>query len=529
LDVERGNGSRAVVTVAPAADDVPTQPILTIRNLSKTFPGTRALDGVDFDVRPGEVHALVGQNGSGKSTLIKVLAGFHRPDPGAEAQVNGERYQLGDSDAAHDAGLRFVHQDLGLVSTLDAVDNLALGVGYLTGRGNRIRWRQQADLARRAIGSLGYDVDVETPVGRLEPLERTAVAIARALRGIDGVSLLVLDEPTAAMPRPDVERLFEIVRRVRQRGVGVLYVSHHLDEVFTIADRVTVLRDGRNFGTDDVGAITPRSLVERMTGGWADEAPPSTGVDRGEPVLCIRGLAGRELRSLDLVVHAGEVVGVAGINGSGREEVCGLVFGGRPRRGTVTVSGAALAPMSPDESVALGVGFVPADRHRDGLVLSFSVRENLTLSCLGEFRRRFRLQHRDERRHADLSITELGVKTPTTEATVESLSGGNQQKVVLGRWLGLRTRALLLDEPTQGVDVAAKADVHQLVDKAAGAGTAVLVASSDEAELERLCDRVVVIHRGRAAAELCRPHINARRIAQTSLAQVDGPAGSADP
>ena len=519
MDFERGDGSRAVGVLAES--DSP-QPILTVRNLTKSFPGTRALDGVDFDVRPGEVHALVGQNGSGKSTLIKVLAGFHRPDPGAEAQVNSERYQLGDSDAAHDAGLRFVHQDLGLVATLDAVDNLALGVGYVTGRAHRIRWRQQAELARRAIEALGYDVDVDMPVGRLEPIERTAVAIARALRGIDGdVSLLVLDEPTAAMPRPDVDRLFEIIRRVRRRGVGVLYVSHHLDEVFAIADRVTVLRDGRNAGTFQVSTVTPRSIVELMTGGSVEDAAPSEGVKRGKAILCIRDLAGRELRSLDLVVHAGEVVGVAGINGSGREEICSLVFGGRPRRGEVSVAGAVLEGMSPDESVARGVGFVPADRHRDGLVLSFSVRENLTLSCLGEFRRRFRLQHRDEKRHAEDAIVGLGVKTPTAEAAVESLSGGNQQKVVLGRWLGLQARVLLLGEPTQGVDVAAKAEVHKLVDEAAGAGTAVLVASSDESELERLCDRVVVIRRGRVAAEFCRPHISARRIAQASLAQID--------
>jgi ribose transport system ATP-binding protein len=494
-------------------------PAVEIRGLSKTFPGTRALVDVDLDVRPGEVHALVGQNGSGKSTLIKVLAGFHRPDDGATAFVRGESYELGDSEAAHAAGLRFVHQDLGLVPTLDAVDNLALGFGYEIGRASRIRWRRQVARARASIEALGYHVNVRTPVERLEPIERTAVAIARALQGLDGhVALLVLDEPTATMPKPDAERLFEIVERVRRRGVGVLYVSHHLEEVFGLAQRVTVLRDGRAVATRPVAGLDKRQLVELMTGGFVDAQPADASQTAGEEeVLRVSGLGARELDGVELTVHAGEVVGVAGITGSGREELCPALFGGRPRTGEVTVGGRPLEAMRPDQAVALGVGLVPADRHRDGLALAMSVRENLTLTDLQRFWRRFRLHQRKERTDAAASIMQLAIRAPSAEAPVESLSGGNQQKVVLGKWLRVRPRVLLLDEPTQGVDIAATAEVHQLVDEAARQGAAVLVCSSDEDELERLSDRVVVLRSGRIVAEFRRPSITAQRLAQECL------------
>jgi ribose transport system ATP-binding protein len=402
---------------------------------------------------------------------------------------------------------------------LNAVDNLALGIGYVTGRGGRIRWRHQTAQARKAIGAIGYSVDVRKPIERLEPIEKTAVAIARALRGVGQrkVSLLVLDEPTATMPQPEVERLFTIIRRVKNRGVGVLYVSHHLEEVFAIADRVTVLRDGRSVGTRSTAELKSRELVELMTGGLVDDAPTTTSGAQGEEIMRITSLEGRELHEFCLSLHRGEVVGVAGITGSGREEVCPLIFGGTPRTGEVTVGGRVLEAMCPDRAVDLGVGLVPADRHRDGLVLTFSVGDNLTLTDLGAFWRRFRLHHREERRDVAAAIEQFGVKTPSGKTITESLSGGNQQKIVLGKWLRLKPKVLLLDEPTQGVDIAAKAEVHRLIDQAAREGTAVLVCSTDESELERLCDRVVILRAGRLVAEFCKPHITAKRVAQECL------------
>ena len=503
----------------------PATPALEVEGLTKAFPGTIALDDVRLEIRPGEIHALMGQNGSGKSTLIKVLAGFHQPDGYTLAHAAGVPLHLGDPAAARAAGLRFVHQDLGLVASLGAVDNLALGVGYATSMGVRVKWREQRALARQAIESLGYSFDVRVPAEQLQAVERTAIAIARALHGLADIHVLVLDEPTAAMPHHDVERLHELVRRVTRRNVGVLYVSHHIDEVMDLADRVTVLRDGRNVATRAVRDITPATLIELMTGGVVDEADASdTRTPREQVALQLRNLSGHTIRELDLDVRAGEVVGVAGLSGSGRGELCGLIFGGRSRTGTVAVDGVQLPERRPDVAVATGVGYLPGDRHGEGLVMSMTIKENLSLVDLRRYRRGPVIRGSEERRDGRQWMAQLGVRAPNIATSVESLSGGNQQKVALGKWLRLAPRVLLLEEPTQGVDVAAKAELHLLIDHAAAAGTAVVVCSSDEDELERLCDRVVVLRRGRAAAHLRRPNLTSTLIAAESLsdAQPEG-------
>jgi ribose transport system ATP-binding protein len=497
-----------------------TEPLaLSLAGLSKTFPGTKALDSVSLEIRAGEVHALMGQNGSGKSTLIKVLAGFHQPDPGAVGKVGVEPFPVGDSRASHTAGLRFVHQDLGLVGALDAVDNLALGFGYSTGYAGRIRWRAQEKLARNAIAELGHSFDVRTPVEQLTISDRTAVAIARALQDWEGnVSLLVLDEPTAAMPLPEIERFLSTVRRVVERGTAVLYVSHHLGEVFEIADRMTMLRDGRSFGTYAVGTTTKKQVVELMTGQAVEHIPePRRDIPAGEPVVAIRGLSGHVLRSLDGDISQGEVVGIAGISGSGRDEVCDLIFGGRARKGEVDICGARLEPERPDVSVAQGIGLVPANRHRDGLILPFSVRENLTLPDISDFWRRLMFGTKAEVKETHRWIDRLKVKTPSSETPAESLSGGNQQKVVLGKWLRMKPKLLLLDEPTQGVDIASTAEIHRLIRAAAGDGAAVIVCSSDEEELAELCSKVLVLRSGVVHATLTGAEITTSRITQESL------------
>jgi ribose transport system ATP-binding protein len=494
---------------------------VSLRGVSKTFPGTKALDGVDLDVRSGEVHALVGQNGSGKSTLIKILAGFHEADPGSVATVREAALALGDSAAAHQAGLRFVHQDLGLVMTESTVDNLALGSGYRTGPTGTIRWKAQRRAADRLLRDLGHPVDIGKPVEQLSAVERTAVAIARALQGsTDSIALLVLDEPTATMPAGDVEMVYDLVRRVRDSGASVLYVSHHLDEVFALADRVTVLRDGRLISTLEVAATTPRELADLMAGEVVDVGSRSEH-EVGEPVLELRQLSSKVLQGLDLTVRAGEVVGVAGVDGSGRDEVAGAIFGGRARTGQVRCAGAEVPPSRPDVAVSRRIGFVPADRAVAGLVMEMSIRENMTLATLDRFWRRLLLRTRDERSDVATWTSRLGVKSSGTEAPMTSLSGGNQQKVVLGKWLKTEPAVLLLDEPTQGVDVAAKAEVHRLIDDAAARGTAVLVCSSDEVELVRLCSRVIVLDHGRSCAELVGNDITRVALTRASLGVAD--------
>jgi ribose transport system ATP-binding protein len=495
---------------------------LAVRGLSKTFGATPALRNVDFEIAPGEVHALVGQNGCGKSTFIKILAGFHQPDAPTTALVNGTELALGDQTAAHAAGLRFVHQDLGIVPMLDSLDNMALGFGYSTGAGGRVKWRTQASRVRAALAELGYDIHVRTPLAELAPVERSAVAIARALQGIEAhSSLLVLDEPTATMPQPEVQRLFATVRLLRSRGASILYVSHHLDEVFELADRVSVFRDGELIATEQVQDLPRKRLVELMVGEFPDEAVVVEKQASDTVALSLRGFGGKIIRDLDLDVHAGEVVGIAGITGSGREEFCDTLFGARQRLGEVTVGGEHIGPLRPDAMVAHKVGLVPAKRRDEALVVQMTVRENFTLPNVSEFWRHLLLGHAAERREVARLVEQMGVKTSGTEAGVDALSGGNQQKVVVGRWLRLKPSVLLLDEPTQGVDIRAKSEIHALIDEAAAEGSAVLVASSDEAELERLCDRVLVLRGGHVCADLPRGQASARVIAHQSLGADD--------
>jgi ribose transport system ATP-binding protein len=491
--------------------------VLSLQGISKTFPGTTALDRISLDIRPAEVHALVGQNGSGKSTLIKILAGFHQPDAGGTVTVRGASLAHGDPTASHAAGLRFVHQDLGLVMTESATDNLALGSSYATGRAGSIKWGEQYRAAAELMRGLGHDIDLRAPVHRLSAVERTAVAIARALRPSSSpIAVLVLDEPTATMPAHDVDMLYDLVRRVRDGGASVLYVSHHLEEIFALADRVTVLRDGRLIATTPVADTTPHDLASQMAGGHVDVGQRATRAP-GEPVLELCGVSSRVLRDLDLTVRAGEIVGLAGVDGSGRDEISAAVFGGVPRTGVVRVAQRVIPPDRPDIAVENGIGFVPADRAAHGLIMDMSVRENMTLPRLRDFLSTLILRSGRERSDVQEWGRRLGLASPSTEVSVTALSGGNQQKVVLGKWLRTDPKALLLDEPTQGVDVAAKADVHRLIDQAADEGAAVLVASSDETELVRLCSRVVVLNRGRACAELTGAAITRAAITRASL------------
>jgi ribose transport system ATP-binding protein len=486
-------------------------------NINKTFGGTRALQDVDFELRAGEVHALVGQNGSGKSTLIKVLAGFHEPDPGAVALVHDTPLALGDSDAAHAAGLRFVHQDLGLIDALDCADNLALGFGFATGFAGRIVWRRQRAAARAALARLGQDFDVRVPVSHLNAFEKTALAITRALQDVDARSVLILDEPTAAMPKPEVDRLFTLIRRVAAQGTAVLLVSHHLDEIYAVADRVTIFRDGLRVATEDMAGLPRADLIQRMTGGHLVAVEHSPRASEGPIALSVHGLASGVLDGIEFDVRRGEVLGIAGLNGSGRDEVCELIFGARQRSGVVEVSGKVLPPGRPDLAIAAGCALVPANRRLDGLVMEHSVRENLTLVDVARFWRRLRLQRRQETNSVRDWIARLGIRTQSPEQAVDALSGGNQQKVVLGKWLCVQPVVLLLDEPTQGVDVGAQSEINRQIRAAADAGAAVLACSSDEGELSQLCDRVLVLYDGHIVDEMTGNQLTAREIARRCL------------
>jgi ribose transport system ATP-binding protein len=471
--------------------------------MSKSFGATRALSSVSLEISAGEVHALVGQNGSGKSTLIKLLAGFHEPENGSVVAVEGTPVPLGHPAASREAGFRFVHQDLALVNDLSVVENLGLGRGFSTGFGGRIRWRQERREATSMMRELGFELDVRRPVGELAQAERTGVAIARALWDWQAdAKVLVLDEPTAALPSAEVEVLFAAIRRVAERGLGVLYVSHRLDEIFAIADRVTVLRDGRKVGTFGTEKMAEGRLVSLMIGEAVLRSDAPARPRGGSPVLEAFGLSGKQVRGVDFNAYAGEVLGFVGLTGSGREEILELIFGARRRGGVVRVLGSDVPIGDPRASVARGIALVPADRHRQGVVLEMSVKENSTLTGLKPFRTRLgAIRRRLELAEVRTWLARLDVRPPDPAKTLFHLSGGNQQKVVLGKWLRLGPRVLLLDEPTQGIDIGAKALIHGLIRQAADEGAAVVVATSDDEEICDVCDVVYVLLDGQLVAE----------------------------
>jgi ribose transport system ATP-binding protein len=511
-------------TADPGSAARPEAPVLAIRGLCKSFAGQRAVDDVTLELQPGEIRALIGKNGCGKSTLIKVLAGFYLPDSG-EVDLAGTPLSFGDAEGAEAAGLRFVHQDLGLVGTLDAVDNLALGRGYHHVRAGRISWRRERRDAGRALGALGYTIDVSVPVSQLTMSERTAIAIARAVSDRRSAArVLVLDEPTANMPANEVTRLFELVRSLRASGIAVLYVSHHMQEIFEIADTVTVMRDGRHVSTRPMTGLGEDQLVELMIGRSLAAATVNTGAHAiGETLMSVRGLRTDLLRSVDLDVHAGEVVGVTGITGSGREQIAMALFGGVFRRGTVTVGGRVVAAQRPDLAIAAGMGFVPSDRHANAALLESPLRENLTLVNVRPAMSRGVLRKGRERADVQVWLDRLSIDPPEPEMPMGKLSGGNQQKVVLARWLRESPRVLLLDDPTQGVDVGAKNEIHAIVGELSTQGTAVLLVSSDESELAALCDRVLVLAGGRIERQLQGPGLSADDVSAATIGVAGGP------
>ncbi len=377
-------------------------PALTVTDMSKSFAGPRVLDSVSLSIEPGEIRALVGENGSGKSTLIKILAGFHLPD-GGSAEVDGQPLHLGAGTSSEALGLRFVHQDLGLVDNLDAVDNLALGAGYPSFRGG-IRWRRERRRARAALAELGYDFDVRRPVGSLAMSERTALAVARAMAPRNTpAKVLILDEPTANLPAAETERLYLLARRVADSGIAIVFVSHHFDEVFELAQSVTVLRDGKQVITRPVAGLTEDGLIELVIGRKLEHVEhDAKAAERKAVVLEVTGLGSDVLDNVGFAVHAGEIVGVAGITGSGRDEVAAALFGGRDRAGEVKINGAVVPKLRPDKAMAMGMGLVPAERHANAAFMTSTLRENITIVRPGLHWRGLVLRKNSERSDVDM-------------------------------------------------------------------------------------------------------------------------------
>lgn len=500
-------------------------PVLCARGLTKTFAGVVALDGLDLSIGRGDVHALLGENGSGKSTFIKILSGYHAPDPGGEVHIGEDPMHLGSPESSAALGCRFVHQDLGLVDSSSVLDNLYLNGGFPTRLGT-VRRREVARRARTDLARVGLGhVDPRALVGTLTPAVKTGIAVARALHANPDtpVRLLVVDEPTATLPDNDVQQLLGIIRQVASSGVAVLYVSHRLDEVFEVAQRVSVLRDGRLVATELIENLDHKRLIHLLLGTELEELQSVTETlhpeEDARAVLEVEDLHGGPLRGVSFSVRPGEIVGIAGITGSGRETVLGTIFGANPRSGgAVRIGGSPLRPARPDLAMAKGVAYLPPDRKLLAGVMEFSACENISLSDLSPFWRGWSLSKKAERAEASMWFERLDVRpSRAVDARLMTFSGGNQQKLLFGKWLRRQPAVFLLDEPTQGVDVGAKAQLHQRLVEAAVNGAGILVSSSDVDELAALCGRVIVLRDGRIVSQLTGAALTVPRVAQLCL------------
>ncbi|MEU0526402.1 sugar ABC transporter ATP-binding protein [Streptomyces niveus] len=484
--------------MAPAP---PEGSLLTMSGITKLFPGVRALDGVDLEVQAGEVHCLLGQNGAGKSTLIKVLAGAHQPDDGVITWC-GEEVQLGSPIAAMKLGIATIYQELDLVEGLSVAENIFLG-HEPTSAGFIVKGGEARTAATALLGRLGHpEIPAGRPVGELSAAHQQIVSMARALS--HEVRLIVMDEPSAALDPDEVDNLFRIVDTLTADGVAVIYISHRLEEIRRIGDRVTVIKDGRTVAVGLPAKETPTSeVVSLMTGREVayvfPDRPSLADAPRGEPVLRTEGLTREgEFEPVDLELRPGEIVGLAGLVGSGRSEILETIFGARkPTGGRVLVDGKELKPGSVRAAVRAGLGLAPEERKAQALLLIESVTRNVSVSSMSRFSRGGWLDSSAERKAARAATQELSLRPDNPDAVIRTLSGGNQQKVVLARWLLRGCRVLLLDEPTRGVDVGARAELYSVIRRLADDGLAVLLVSSEVPEVLGLADRVLVLREGR--------------------------------
>jgi ribose transport system ATP-binding protein len=475
------------------------EPLLRLESVTKSFGATLALNNVHFDLRAGEVHALMGENGAGKSTLMKILAGDVQRDAG-KVLLDGQEIEIRSPRDARAHGIAIIHQELNTVPAMTVADNLALGLEPVT-RFGRLDRKKVLESAREKLALIGANIDPRRSLGSLSVGMQQMVEIARAVS--EDARVLVLDEPTAALSRAEAEHLYQIIEQMRSAGVGLIYISHRMEEVWQLADRVTVLRDGTYIGTGEMTKITPSDVVRMMVGRPVAELydhPPRT---PGPVILDVAGLSGDEIGPVDFQVRAGEVVCMAGLIGSGRTEVGRLLFGADPRTGgTVRIEGRPSQPADPYAAIADGIGMVPENRKEQGLFLGHSVEDNIAISSLNRFvtagvvrRRKVRDAVRDQMQRLRLRLSALNLP-------VKALSGGNQQKAALARWLMRNSKVLILDEPTRGVDIGAKQEIYEVIHELAQAGKAILVISSDLPEAIGISDRLLVMRGGRIVQEL---------------------------
>ena len=505
------NGNAPISSRPPAG-----QPLLVMQGIVKSFPGVQALRGVDLDVSAGEVLALLGENGAGKSTLIKVLGGAYAPDQGV-LKLDGREVAFRSPQEARAAGIAVIHQEFNLVPGLTAAENIFLG--QESGRAGFVSHREERRLAAELFRRLGATIDLDVPCSRLTTAQQQLVEIARALAR--EARIIVMDEPTAALTAAEVNRLFEIIRDLAKRGIAVIYISHRLDEIFALAQRVVVLRDGRNVGTLPTAGLGRTELIEMMVGRELADEYPRRSVNLGPDRLVVAGLCrGRAVRDVSFTVRAGEILAIAGLVGAGRTETLRLIFGADARdAGEISLDGRRLDIRSPRDAIAAGIGLLTEDRKLQGLVLGQSVRDNFALPNLDTLARYGFIDGHRERTAFGRHVDGLRIKVSNQDQQARHLSGGNQQKVVLAKWLERDCEVLFFDEPTRGIDVGARHEIYLLMSDLAARGKAIVMVSSELPEVLGMADRILVMHDGRITGELLNgPDVTQDQVMRLAMA-----------
>ena len=492
------------------------QPILEMQGITKRFPGVLALDNVSFDLYPGEVHALLGENGAGKSTLIKILAGDYQKDEG-EIFIDSNRVAIENPGQSAHLGVSVIYQELHLIPTLSVAENILLGAlpkGRLPGS---VNWRKTREQARKVLDNLGVTLDVKARVENLNVAQKQVVEITKSLSR--DANIVVMDEPTAALTDREVQGLFRVIKTLTAKGVGIVYISHRLDEVFAIADRVTVMRDGKNVGTQALSEIDRTQVVKMMVGREMKDMYPKREIPVGTELLRVENLSqGKALHDVSLNLHRGEILGIFGLMGAGRTRLSKVLFGETKKdSGRVFIEGRESLIDSPEKGKAAGLGLVPVDRKGEGLLLGQSVQNNITLPNLSAYVKYGFTQQRKERLRAKKWVKELDIRTPSADQMAMNLSGGNQQKVVLAKWLDAGTQVLILNEPTWGVDVGAKVEIYRLLEDLCEQGIGVLMMSSELPEILAVADRILVMREGRITGEFSREEASQESLMRAAI------------
>ncbi len=496
-------------------------PILKMENIGKSFPGVKALDGVNLELYRGKVLGLMGENGAGKSTLMKILSGIYKKDAG-KIFYEGNAIDINGPKHAQDLGIAIIHQELNLIPYLSIQENIFLGREFTKKLSKGIDWHKLHSESKKYLDMLGVTTDPRTPVKNLSVGEQQMVEIAKAL-SLDA-KIIIMDEPTGTLTTRETEKLFEVIRNLRDNNKSIVYISHRLEEIFLLCDSVTVLRDGKYVGSAEIKELDDEKLIQMMVGRNLQDKFPRLVLEPGKEILKVEGLSKKGvLNDISFSVKQGEVLGISGLMGSGRTEVAKAIFGAlKPDCGQVYLEGEKVDIKSPEDAVRYGIAYLSEDRKMEGLLLQLSVKHNMTLSSLDKVSKVGKIDKKGEAEIVSGYIRKLAIKTPTPAQKVKNLSGGNQQKVVISKWMLINPKVLILDEPTRGVDVGAKIEIYELINQLKASGVAIIVISSEMPEVMGISDRILVMHEGRISGEFTHDEADQKRIMKCAVGLMGG-------